>query len=183
MASQNQAEVQLYIKEYSTRFNLAQYVRFGHFVLSVTPSATGGWEVTFVSTAANGKRDVRQETESFDKCIIASGIFSEPYYPPTEKVKGVLDAVESGWATHSASYKDPGVYARKSVLVVGCAFSGAEIASGEPSLALRCPLFGLEVEHLCSNVHTSETIAGTSCPILAWHCTNGTRGVRCGWKV
>lgn len=120
------------------------------------------WSVTFTSTrheqpstrcsseasedpgdafheSSSGEHDVVQRTEIFDKCIIASGIFSEPNLPPASKVGGIAAAVEKGWATHGATYRDPGSYAGKAVLVVGCAFSGAEIACGK----LTQSLFGV----------------------------------------
>ncbi|CAN0529018.1 unnamed protein product, partial [Scytosiphon promiscuus] len=78
-----------------------------------------------------GNDKTQNTTELFDKCIIASGIFVTPYFPPPEQVRGITDAVEAGWATHSGAYRDPEPFSGKSGLVVGCAFSGAEIASGE----------------------------------------------------
>ena len=101
-------------------------------VTSVSKSSTGAWDVEFTarSTPQQGKANDRH-TETFDKCIVASGIFTEPYFPPPSKVQGIPDAVQSGWATHGAAYRDPSFFAGKTVLVVGCAFSGAEIASGK----------------------------------------------------
>lgn len=116
------------------RFNLVRYVRFGHEVTAVGPSKSGGWEVTFTSNSTAGDASAekaQKTTDVFDKCIIASGIFVTPYFPPPEKVRGITAAVENGWATHSGAYRDPEQFSGKSVLVVGCAFSGAEIASGE----------------------------------------------------
>ncbi|CAM9307524.1 unnamed protein product, partial [Hapterophycus canaliculatus] len=110
------------------------------------------WSVTFTSTrdenfstgdsgegsqdggcafdkSCTGEGNVVHRTEIFDKCIIASGIFSEPNLPSASRVDGIAAAVEQGWATHGATYREPHPYAGKTALVVGCAFSGAEIAS------------------------------------------------------
>ena len=130
----NKAQVRQYLEDYAVHFNLVRYVRFGHEVTAVAPSKSGGWEVTSASTCAagDGSTEKAQETtQVFDKCIVASGIFLTPFFPPPEKVRGITDAVETGWATHSGAYRDPEEFSGKSVLVVGCAFSGAEIASGE----------------------------------------------------
>ena len=130
----SKAQVRKYLEDYAVRFNLVRYVRFGHEVTAVVPSKSGGWEVTFTSSSAAGDGSTgkaQKRTDAFDKCIIASGIFVTPYFPPPEKVRGITDAVENGWATHSGAYRDPEQFSGKSVVVVGCAFSGAEIASGE----------------------------------------------------
>ncbi|CAM9618722.1 unnamed protein product [Scytosiphon promiscuus] len=84
------------------------------------------------------ERDTVHRTEHFDKCIIASGIFSEPNLPPASKVSGISAAVDQGWATHGAAYREPSPFAGKTVLVVGCAFSGAEIASDLSAVTKRC---------------------------------------------
>ena len=130
----NEAQVRQYLEDYAVHFDLVRYVRFGHKVTAVAPSKSGGWEVTFASnsTAGDGSAEKAQETTVvYDKCIVASGMFGTPFFPPPEKVRGITDAVETGWATHSGAYRDPEHLSGKSVLVVGCSFSGAEIASGE----------------------------------------------------
>ncbi|CAM9868618.1 unnamed protein product, partial [Ectocarpus sp. 4 AP-2014] len=149
------ARLRQYIEDYAAHFDLAKHIRFGVSVTAAVPclAADGSprWNITFTSTthhrcAARGEQrttnpsvtaqeDVVQRTETFDKCIIASGIFAQPHFPPVE---GIAEAVEQGWATHGAAYRDPGLFAGKSVLVVGCAFSGAEIASDLAGVACRC---------------------------------------------
>ncbi|CAM9223648.1 unnamed protein product, partial [Ectocarpus sp. 8 AP-2014] len=149
------ARLRQYIEDYAAHFDLAKHVRFGVSVTAAVPclAADGSprWNITFTPTthrrcAARGdqrttdpsvtaQEDVVQRTETFDKCIIASGIFSEPNFPPVE---GISEAVEQGWATHGAAYRDPGFFGGNSVLVVGCAFSGAEIASDLAGVASRC---------------------------------------------
>lgn len=128
-------QVREYVESYAARFGLTRHVRFGHAVTSVSPTASGGWEIAFttVTTTSKGctdEDDVQHQQETFDRCIIASGIFSEPYFPPPTVVGGVTDAVRAGWATHGGAYREPAFCVGKTVLVVGCAFSGAEIASG-----------------------------------------------------
>lgn len=122
------------MESYAARFDLTRHVRFGHSVATVTPAAGRGWEITFATATTSGNdranEDVQYQKETFDRCIIASGIFSDPYFPPPTAVKGVTEAVRAGWATHGGGYREPAFCAGKTVLVVGCAFSGAEIASG-----------------------------------------------------
>ena len=100
----------------------------------VTQSASGKWKVAFVSNSGAGDGSAEQaqaKTEVFNECIIASGLYVRPYFSLPENVIGITDAVETGWATHSGLYRDPDGHSGKSVFVVGCAFSGAEIACGE----------------------------------------------------
>lgn len=128
-------QVREYVESYAASFDLKRHVRFGHAVTSVRPTASGGWEITFTIATTSSKGftdedDVQHQHETFDRCIIASGIFSEPYFPPPTVVGGVTDAVRAGWATHGGAYKEPAFCVGKTALVVGCAFSGAEIASG-----------------------------------------------------
>lgn len=134
------AQVRQYLEDYAVHFDLVRYVRFGQEVTAVAPSKSGGWEVTFVPTPADGDGNdkTQKTTEMFDKCIIASGIFVTPYFPPPEQVRGITEAVETGWVTHSGEYRDPEPFSGKSVLVVGCAFSGAEIASGLTEKVEKC---------------------------------------------
>ena len=129
-----EAQVRKYLEDYAVHFDLVRYVRFGYEVTKVSQSESGEWEVTFVSNSGAGGASAEKahaKTELFDRCIIASGPYVRPYFPPPEKVKGITEAVETGWATHSGLYRDPDGYSGKSVLVVGCAFSGSEIACGE----------------------------------------------------
>ncbi|CAM9749616.1 unnamed protein product [Ectocarpus sp. 12 AP-2014] len=150
------ARLRQYIEDYAAHFDLAKHVRFGVSVTAAVPcpaADTGStrWKITFTlnthrrcaaredlrttDPSITAQEDLVQRTETFDKCIIASGIFSEPHFP---RVEGISEAVEQGWATHGAAYRDPGLFAGKSVLVVGCAFSGAEIASDLAGVACRC---------------------------------------------
>lgn len=133
------AQVRQYVEDYAIFFDLHRFVRFGHTVTRVSRSTNGAWDVEFTTRLTSGgdeeQGDPRMET--FDKCIVACGIFTEPYFPSPTKVQGIVDAVQAGWAIHGAAYRDPLPYAGKTVLVVGCAFSGADIASGKPNTPHR----------------------------------------------
>jgi cation diffusion facilitator CzcD-associated flavoprotein CzcO len=65
-----------------------------------------------------------KKTEKFDSVVVATGIYTKPYIPDIpgrDKFTGTL--------LHSKDYKTPKDFESKRVMVVGGAYSGAEIAA------------------------------------------------------
>lgn len=84
------------------------------------------------------------ESEDFDFVVVSNGIFNTPCWP---SLPG-MDTF-TGELLHAASYREPSVFQGRKVLVVGAAFSGADIAadvSGTAAnviIAARRPLWYL----------------------------------------
>ncbi|CAJ1410756.1 unnamed protein product [Effrenium voratum] len=103
-----------YLHRYAEAKGLLPLVRTSSEVQEVV-SLGPGWQVT-VESAGEVTR------ESFDFLVVATGIFSTP-----ASVPGVEDF--AGHVSHAADYRDPESFQGLRVLVVGAAFSGADIAT------------------------------------------------------
>eukprot|EP00971_Amphidinium_carterae_P166247 3295222-Amphidinium_carterae.2 len=117
------SDVQNYLRDYAVKFDLLRCVSFGCEVLSVEPVpshgkvGSDGWQVKW--QAAD-----KPEMEVFAHVVAASGIFEAAHVPSLPGLSSF-----NGETIHSSSYKDSAPYKNKTVLVVGAAFSGADIAS------------------------------------------------------
>jgi dimethylaniline monooxygenase (N-oxide forming) len=100
--------VHRYLRRYAEPFLTA--VRTGCPVERLEP-ADSGW---LVRSAAG--------VERFDAAIVASGVFSRPFVPALPGAAGFR-----GRVLHSAAYRSPDELSGHRVVVVGAAFSGAEI--------------------------------------------------------
>eukprot|EP00746_Dinoflagellata_sp_MGD_P029917 gnl/MRDRNA2_/MRDRNA2_170900_c0_seq1.p1 gnl/MRDRNA2_/MRDRNA2_170900_c0~~gnl/MRDRNA2_/MRDRNA2_170900_c0_seq1.p1 ORF type:complete len:503 (-),score=65.26 gnl/MRDRNA2_/MRDRNA2_170900_c0_seq1:162-1670(-) len=116
-------QVQQYLEGYADENELSRYIRFHMKVTSVRRTGSQ-W---YVSAEATGPRtgdsgDIVDQ--KFHHVIVASGIFSRPCRP-------VLPGIQrfQGKIVDAAAYREPGIFANQRVLVVGAAFSGADIAS------------------------------------------------------
>ncbi|WP_214502723.1 flavin-containing monooxygenase [Rhodococcoides kroppenstedtii] len=78
-------QVQAYLEDYARKFGILSAVECGTEVVSATPAATGGWDVTTASERGSDTRHV-------DHLVLASGIFSEPFVPPFEGREDFLAA-------------------------------------------------------------------------------------------
>ena len=107
-----------YLCGYAETNQLTQRVRFNSRVTSVASVAEGGWRLAW--------QDVEDEAHDavFDRVIIATGIFSKPHRPDIPGLDALGDRV-----LHASAYRSGEQYAAQRVLVVGAAFSGADIAA------------------------------------------------------
>ncbi|CAM9939301.1 unnamed protein product [Discosporangium mesarthrocarpum] len=140
------AQISEYMEGYGRHFGLERCVRFGYAVTSVDKDGHGKWRVKFKPSdearpdmawihPEDKKKEEKEEVEWFERCIVATGVFSRPSFPPGTHVEGIEEVLGSGTGSvvHCAQYKGPEPFRGKVSLVVGCAYSGAEIASGESS--------------------------------------------------
>lgn len=135
--------VQRYLDEYAAE--LRHLIRFSTSVLSIqlrprTVAGQGGdngeqdqWDVT--------SRDLltgREETETYDAVVVASGHYNTTYTPDIEGIRE-FDRAHPGLISHSKTYRAPGHYEGKKVLLVGNSASGLDIA-GQITRVCRQPL-------------------------------------------
>jgi dimethylaniline monooxygenase (N-oxide forming) len=112
----NRKEFCSYILEYAKTFKILPFVRLGSLVTNIKQTTTKKWMVEWIR---NGLVD----SATFDFVIVCSGFFAKaaiPHFPGLEKFKGTI--------CHSKDFKKPDSYENKSVLVIGSAFSGCDIA-------------------------------------------------------
>ncbi|MER7272873.1 NAD(P)/FAD-dependent oxidoreductase [Dactylosporangium sp. NPDC000244] len=108
------AQVQAYLESYANEFGLAPALRLSTEVRSATPAAGGGWTLTTPAGEA-----------SFDKLVVANGIFCEPLvpaYPGLEEFTAAGGEVLAGTALH-----DAGAARGRHVLVVGYGKSACDV--------------------------------------------------------
>lgn len=100
-----------YVESYAARHQLP--VRLQTSVTALEPRAEGGYELT-----------TDRGTYTADHVIVATGAFRVEFRPPlAEKLDEDVHQV------HTGSYRNPGEIPGRSVLVVGAANSGAQIAA------------------------------------------------------
>ncbi|GMH44029.1 hypothetical protein BSKO_11963 [Bryopsis sp. KO-2023] len=110
-------ETYRYLTEYATRFDLLDCVRPDSAVKSVSRSG-GKWQICYGDDS---------DVAEFDFVLVASGVFSAPWYPD---IPGLLD-VETDkphpWFTHSAAFETADNFRDQTVIVLGNVYSGADI--------------------------------------------------------
>lgn len=109
------ADVHAYLRAYAERFGVAERIRFGCEVVSVS-AAGDGWEVV---TPRRGER--------FDRVVVSTGIFDRPVLPA---VAG-REAFEAGGGVvvHSAGCTDAAILSDRRVLVVGIQKTATDLAA------------------------------------------------------
>lgn len=133
-------EVLEYLQDYAIRNKLLQHVRSDSRVTSLVElAACRGWCVAWEEPSAEGQKTL---SETFDYVVVASGVFSMPHHPAMPGIDTF-----GGEIIHAAEYCEPTRFASKRVLVVGAAFSGADIAgdlagsAASVTVASRRPLW------------------------------------------
>lgn len=107
-----------YIKAYAKNFRLYEHIKFNSTVTDVK-KLKNSWQISWKTNGSS-----QQHTESFSSVIFASGFFSKPYIPTLPGIKSF-----AGQTLHSNQCKDLTSFKGKRVIVVGGAFSGAEIST------------------------------------------------------
>lgn len=136
-----------YLDRYCDTFGLRAHISFGKTVTSVQKVDDGSFAVMHVDAA----NDCRSEV--FDFVVVCSGLHNVPKLP---SVKG-LDNF-AGKVIHSSEYKEPSIFHKKRVLIVGSGETGTFVRARAPYL----------ISAACMRLHIlslSEIFAQQ-----AWHC-------------
>jgi len=116
-------DVRKYLESYAERFNILEHVKFHTQVSNVDPViGMGGkshqWEVTTKClTTATSK------TRVFDSVMVCVGHYSVPQQPSIPGMEAY-----TGRVMHSHDYRDPEMFAGKTVGILGAAASGMDIS-------------------------------------------------------
>ncbi|KDQ05816.1 hypothetical protein BOTBODRAFT_122237 [Botryobasidium botryosum FD-172 SS1] len=123
-------DVLAYHESYAAHYNLTVHIRLNHTVLRTSwegDASAGRWKVR---VRRRGGEVVERE---FDHLIDASGHNHYPRVPHWEGLDGWLqgggqDGQNKREALHSIYYRDPNVYANRTVVIVGDGASGRDVA-------------------------------------------------------
>ncbi|CAH1779587.1 unnamed protein product, partial [Owenia fusiformis] len=113
-----------YIESYEDRFQLRRHIQFNEEIVEVsridTESPGGrGWKVVHKNSTTGS-----ESTDTFDAVIVATGVYSENYWPA---YKGM--DVFKGTFIHSGAFWTADEYRDKDLLVVGGSFSAGDVAT------------------------------------------------------
>ncbi len=128
-----------YLQYFCRHFGLAQYIKFSHKVIKVTPPSISAlsthssdsrlpqWTVSYHDLHRN-----KTNEEHFDAVIVCNGHFTKRYIPD---IRG-LDSTQIPWM-HSRSYREPKgeLFDGKVIVIVGGGYSGRDIGA---EIASRC---------------------------------------------
>jgi len=121
--------IQAYIEAYAKHHELDGRIEFGATVTAACPLAEDAWEVTWRQPDGSSRHD------TFSGLVVATGVTWHPNLPE-------LAGAESfqGEIRHSKSYRTPGEFHGKRVLIVGAGNSGVDIACDAARAADRALL-------------------------------------------
>ncbi len=119
-----QGELLKRFEEFIANEGLAPYIRFNLRVEAVAKDArTNKWIVT-VRQTVRGPTKIEEHwyTQQFDAVVIANGHYTVPSFP---RIAGLADynRRHPGTLIHAKAYRDPSIFAKKKVLVVGGSIS------------------------------------------------------------
>lgn len=113
------AQVQEYLAAYATEFGLDEVIRLSTEVTAVQPDSDARWILTSVSATAE------PVTETFDRVVVANGVFCEPAmpaYPGGHEFRAAGGIICAGTEFHDAE-----LARGKRVLVVGYGKSACDV--------------------------------------------------------
>ncbi|CAH1779585.1 unnamed protein product [Owenia fusiformis] len=113
-----------YLESYANRFQLRQHIKLNEEIVEVSRLDTErpngrGWKVVHKNTTTGS-----ESTDTFDAVIVASGFFTEEYWPA---YKGM--DMFTGTFSHSGSFFTAEEYKDKDILVVGGSYSAGDVAT------------------------------------------------------
>jgi dimethylaniline monooxygenase (N-oxide forming) len=118
-----------YLGEYVSHFGLEPCIKLNTRVHQVRPTADARWSVRW-----RGQEEEEEGEGTFDRLVLASGFFGPASLPIGLDTAAFRDNPRN-ILMHSMDYRDPTPFKGRSVLVLGSAFSGVEVASEVSSVA------------------------------------------------
>ncbi|KAI1798769.1 FAD/NAD(P)-binding domain-containing protein [Daldinia bambusicola] len=125
----SRADVQAYLVDYAR--DVRHLIRFSTQVTSVAvrtdsfrPRGREQWDVRATDLLTG-----RRSRETYDAVVVASGHYATPYVPDSAAGIRAFHAAHPGVVSHSKTYRDPGPFRGKKVVVVGTGASGLDIAA------------------------------------------------------
>ncbi|KAG7402325.1 Flavin-containing monooxygenase FMO GS-OX1 [Phytophthora boehmeriae] len=106
-----------YLKSYAAHFHVDEVIRLNSSVTRVYKDENSAWKIC-VSSPDRGHYE-----EAVDRLVVCNGHFSKPFYSTVTGIENFRGTIE-----HSKTYRAPGPYVGKNVLIVGRGPSGDEIS-------------------------------------------------------
>jgi cation diffusion facilitator CzcD-associated flavoprotein CzcO len=123
------AQVQSYLADYTAHFGLEPALRLNTEVISAGPTGDGAWSVEYRDAAGT------HTTESYDRLVVANGVFCEPAVP---RFDGLAEFTDSGGQVCAGTEFHDAEQARgRAVLVVGYGKSACDVAVAISAVAAR----------------------------------------------
>lgn len=122
-------QVQKYLEDYASHFDLNHSIRLNTEVLSAEPNGEDGWRLVVRDTRIGATTE-----HEVDSVIVANGIFSEPFVPRYEG-REVFEAA-GGHLCATSEFHDLERARDKHVLVVGYGKSSCDVAAAVGDVAM-----------------------------------------------
>ncbi|TVQ97667.1 MAG: monooxygenase [Deltaproteobacteria bacterium] len=119
-----------YFQDYARHFDLERHIRFGRLVTRCTLRDDGRWTV---ASRPDADPDAEEETETFDRLVVANGHHWKPRWPSWP---GAFD----GELLHSHHYKRAEPFRDQRVLIVGGGNSACDCAVETARVSARTDL-------------------------------------------
>jgi cation diffusion facilitator CzcD-associated flavoprotein CzcO len=149
-----------YLHQYTDRFLITPFASatvnhdntpIFHFNTKITKLShfpeTGKYLLQYTSAASDGTTTIVDNTEEFDKVVIASGFFNQHHNrspanlstPQASSSSGAaaISKDEMGNIIYADQYQSPEPFQGKTVIIVGASFSGCEIAAEIATVAKK----------------------------------------------
>jgi len=119
-----------YLQQYASAFSLDNFFKMNTKVERVTPllddeAQSGKWKITYKCLTTN-----KCENDIFDAVVVCNGHYSVPIYPNIPDLEKF-----AGKIIHSHNYRHPEDFSGETVVILGAAASGTDIAVGVSSSA------------------------------------------------
>jgi cation diffusion facilitator CzcD-associated flavoprotein CzcO len=105
-----------YLNEFATKFNLHQYIKFKTIVTNAQKNGSS-WHLHLKDSESGITL-----CEQVDILIVCSGLFTYPKIPNLRNLKSFPREL-----VHSQSYRQPEKYTDKTLMIVGCSYSGQDV--------------------------------------------------------
>ncbi|KAG2533378.1 hypothetical protein JM18_000171 [Phytophthora kernoviae] len=143
-----------YLKNYAAHFHVDEIIRLNSSVTRVykEDGEKSVWKVCVSSPEQGGYE------EEVDRLVVCNGHFSKPFYTT---VKGVENF--RGITVHSKTYRAPGLYVDKNVLIIGRGPSGDEISkelakNGAKSVIVSSEKYGAQSSNGNADQQTQASV-------------------------
>jgi len=154
------AEYVVYLQEYASHFGIEDLIRFGVKVLNVQKSAQkNAYEVTM---QVDGD-DSHPRTEEWDAVAVCSGLHNMPRIPTFSGQESF-----SGEILHSSAYKEPSIFAKKRVLIIGTGETAFDLGYAAATNGAASVTMSTRHGFVSVPAHFGENNPPLDCVIMNW---------------
>ncbi|KAK6620749.1 hypothetical protein RUM43_011044 [Polyplax serrata] len=137
------SQVLLYLKEYADTHKLSDRIKFRSHVKTITPEELSPNKRVWKVAVTDLQTGIDTNYE-FDGVMVCNGHFSVPHIPQIENIEEF-----KGKKIHSHSYREPEIYNGQTIVILGAASSGMDIAIEASHHAKQIYLSHNNEKHTC----------------------------------